>query len=58
MAGRPRVGPDGNFYVADYAVGANKVLRYSGTTGLFIDDFVPTRSGGLDGQRESSSARW
>jgi len=25
--------PDGNFYVADYADGANRILRYNGTTG-------------------------
>ncbi|MCP5143382.1 MAG: DUF4347 domain-containing protein [Gammaproteobacteria bacterium] len=31
-------GPDGNLYVADY--GAGKVVRFDGTTGAFIDDFV------------------
>jgi streptogramin lyase len=46
---RPRAitfGPDGNLYVAD--MGNDQVLRYDGTDGTFIDDVVPTGSGGLD----------
>ncbi|MEZ6122866.1 MAG: PKD domain-containing protein [Planctomycetaceae bacterium] len=31
-------GRDGNLYVADY--GAGKVVRFNGTTGAYIDDFV------------------
>jgi len=27
---------------------SDEILRYNGTTGAFIDDFVPTASGGLD----------
>jgi hypothetical protein len=44
-------GPDGNFYVAEFAPvetgGNNAILRYDGTTGAFIDEFVPEGSGGL-----------
>lgn len=47
-------GPDGNLYVGDWfgvlrgtPTGAGRVLRYSGKTGAFIDEFVSTRSGGL-----------
>ena len=34
-----RFGPDGNLYVA--SEGTDRVLRYSGRTGDFIDEFVP-----------------
>jgi hypothetical protein len=40
-------GPDGNLYVSSY--GSSSVLRYNGTTGAFINAFVPTGSGGLSG---------
>lgn len=36
-------GPDGNLYVTDAA----RVIRYSGTTGLYIDDFVTSGTGGI-----------
>jgi hypothetical protein len=39
-------GPDGNLYVAE-GDGPGTVLRFDGMTGAFIDDFVPTSSGGL-----------
>ncbi len=48
-------GPDGNLYVAStgaisFSPGdADRVLRYDGETGAFIDTFVPTSSGALDG---------
>jgi streptogramin lyase len=35
-------GPDGNFYVAS----GSQVLRYNGTTGAFMNIFVPTGTGG------------
>src|SRR5262249_18723279 len=38
-------GPDGRAYVASNVA----VLRYDGTTGNFVDTFVTTGSGGLDG---------
>src|SRR5262249_5969919 len=38
-------GTDGNLYVSSFA--SNNVLRYDGTTGDFIDTFVPAGSGGL-----------
>ncbi|MGA2184574.1 MAG: NHL repeat-containing protein, partial [Bryobacteraceae bacterium] len=44
-------GPDGNLYVAsgwDYSPGSGHVKRFNGTTGAYIDDFVPSGSGGLD----------
>src|SRR3990172_4917795 len=45
-------GPDSNLYVASsFVVGdvlGFGVLRYSGTTGVFIDIFVSSGSGGLD----------
>ncbi len=48
-------GPDGNLYVADNrGSGAERpsdVLRYNGTTGMFIDTFVSTDSGGLNAGR-------
>src|SRR5207244_2461141 len=37
-------GPDGNLYVGTYST--NSVLRYSGTTGAFIDTFAS--GGGLN----------
>ncbi|MEM9354842.1 MAG: hypothetical protein AAGB04_01395 [Pseudomonadota bacterium] len=37
-------GPDGNAYVASIM---GKVVRYNGTTGAFIDNFVPEGTGGL-----------
>jgi DNA-binding beta-propeller fold protein YncE len=40
-------GPDGNLYVSSY--GTNNVLRFDATTGDFIDQFVPSGSGGLSG---------
>ncbi|MCP4783031.1 MAG: protein kinase [Fuerstiella sp.] len=39
-------GPDGNLYVA--SINTDSILRYNGTTGAFLDTFVPTGSGGLD----------
>jgi streptogramin lyase len=39
-------GPDGNLYVASDR--DHKVLRYDGTTGAYMDDFVAAGSGGLD----------
>ncbi len=38
-------GPDNNLYVSD--VNTHRIVRYNGTTGVFIDDFVPAQSGGL-----------
>ncbi len=43
-------GPDGNLYVGDVgnlALGGRAIRRYDGTTGEFIDVFVPPGSGGL-----------
>jgi streptogramin lyase len=40
-------GPDGNLYVGSDAT--HSVLRYDGTTGVFMDTFVPAGSGGLMG---------
>jgi DNA-binding beta-propeller fold protein YncE len=40
-------GPDGNLYVTSH--GNSSVLRYDGQTGAFIDEFVPSGSGGLSG---------
>ena len=40
-----KFGPDGNLYVA--SVGTGQILRYNGTTGQFMDVFVPKGSGGL-----------
>jgi hypothetical protein len=42
-------GPDGNLYVDSQT--NNAVLRYDGTTGVFIDVFIPTGRGGLDSPR-------
>lgn len=46
-------GPDGHLYVADidqddrgHYLGG-RILRFDGTTGAFLDEFVPTGSGGL-----------
>ena len=43
-------GPDGNLYVSEYRT--DRVTRFNGTTGAFIDVFVAAGSGGLDGTRE------
>jgi sugar lactone lactonase YvrE len=40
-------GPDGNLYVT--SDGNHKVARFDGATGAYIDDFVPSGSGGLLG---------
>ena len=41
-------GPDGNLYLADSTGDAGgRVVRFDGTTGAYIDDFVPAGSGGL-----------
>jgi streptogramin lyase len=43
-------GPDGNLYVANFgSVAQSFVIRYNGTTGAFMDVFVPMGSGGLRG---------
>jgi subtilisin-like proprotein convertase family protein/streptogramin lyase len=39
--------PDGYFYLGGYK--SNNVLRYDGTTGTYLGDFVPAGSGGLVG---------
>jgi hypothetical protein len=36
----PTFGPDGNLYVISNDPGAEKILRFDGTDGSFIDDFV------------------
>lgn len=46
------IGPDGNFYLAanhgDWPDSISDcILRFNGTTGAFIDEFVPPGSGGL-----------
>lgn len=41
-----KFGPDGNLYVANSQ--SDRVQRYNGTTGVFINDFVSAGSGGLD----------
>ncbi|MBI1335075.1 MAG: PEP-CTERM sorting domain-containing protein [Armatimonadetes bacterium] len=43
-------GPDGNLYVPSFNSG--DVLRYNGTTGAFIDKFIPSGSGGLSQPRQ------
>jgi WD40 repeat protein len=43
--GQSAFGPDGNLYVASYAT--SSLLRYDGSTGAFLDAFVPGGSGGL-----------
>jgi hypothetical protein len=46
-------GPDGNLYVGDWlryegsVIQPGRILRFDGTTGAFLDEFVPTGSGGL-----------
>lgn len=47
MPGGLTFGLDGNLYVAGF--GTNNILRYDSKTGAFINDFVPTGSGGLNG---------
>lgn len=37
-------GPDGNLYVLS---GSNTVFRYNGTTGVYIDTFIPSDTAGL-----------
>ena len=39
-------GPDGNIYAVSIAT--HRVLRYDGTTGAFIDEFVPELTAGMD----------
>ena len=41
------IGPDGNVYIASY--GNDRVVRYNGVNGQYIDDFVAAGSGGLNG---------
>ena len=43
-------GPDGNLYVASLFNGS--IRRYNGTTGAFIDAFVPPGGGGLSGPND------
>ena len=40
-------GPDGQLYISSFD--SDAILRYDGTTGGFVDVFVPAKSGGLDG---------
>ena len=40
-------GPDGNLYVSSWESGGGNVLRYNGTTGAFMDVFIPSGRGGL-----------
>jgi len=40
-------GPDGNLYVASF--GSGDVFRYNGSTGAFMDDFIPADTGDLNG---------
>lgn len=53
MAHSVMFGPDGNVYVGDRVEGntghpqGGRILRFDGTTGAFIDEFVPLLSGGL-----------
>lgn len=43
-------GPDGNLYVSmSSGTNANRVNRFNGTSGAFIDTFVTVGAGGLDG---------
>ncbi len=44
LDGIPVFGPDGNLYFIDDQGG---ILRYNGSTGAFIDKFVPAGSGGM-----------
>lgn len=43
-------GPDGSLYVTDNR--SNSIFRFDGSTGAFIDVFVPNDSGGLDTPRQ------
>ncbi|HZO91930.1 MAG TPA: PxKF domain-containing protein [Chthonomonadaceae bacterium] len=43
-------GPDGNLYVT-ITDPYSRIARFNGTTGAYMDDFVPPLSGGLDGAR-------
>ena len=43
-------GPDGNLYVN--SADTDEILRYNGTTGDYIDEFVPPGYGGLDHPRD------
>lgn len=40
-------GPDGRLYVSSFD--SDAILRYDGSTGAFVDVFVPGGAGGLDG---------
>jgi hypothetical protein len=41
------IGPDGNVYVASY--GNDRVVRFNGINGQYMDDFVAVGAGGLNG---------
>jgi hypothetical protein len=41
------IGPDRNVYVASY--GNDRVVRFNGVNGQYIDDFISAGSGGLNG---------
>lgn len=43
-------GPDGHLYVPSFESG--DVLRYNGTTGAFMDKFIPSGSGGMSQPRQ------
>ncbi len=47
-------GADGNMYVFSNAPGAQKILRFNGQTGSFMDVFVDTGEGGFAGGSEMS----
>ena len=47
--------PTATLYVS--SSGTDSVLRYDGTTGDFIDDFVESGSGGLNGPEDCYSIR-
>lgn len=40
-------GPDGLLYVASFSM--NAVLRYDGETGAYVDDFIPSGTGAING---------
>ncbi len=40
-------GPDGMLYVASFSLDA--VLRYDGVTGAYVDDFIPSGTGAING---------
>ena len=46
----PVFGADGNLYLTSRST--DEVLRYNGTTGAFMNAFVPDSAGGLDSPRE------